>query len=88
MWRALLGKVCGPLWSTWGAPLGEGKSGVKVGIVNTKVAYRACAGQTPPSEDEHFPGNNRHAGAGVGAVQAGVHTRYEQAHARGHIYAI
>ena len=36
-----VGKVCGPLWWFWGAPLGEGKFGVKVGIVNTKVAHRA-----------------------------------------------
>ena len=36
-----VGKVCGPLWSTWRAPLGEGKSGVKVGIVNAKVVRRA-----------------------------------------------
>ena len=43
-----IGKVCGPLWSTWGAPRGEGKSRVKVGLVNTKVARRARAGQTPP----------------------------------------
>ena len=34
-------KVCGSLWSTWGAPLGEGKSGVKAGIANAKVACRA-----------------------------------------------
>ena len=36
-----VGKVCGPLWSTWGAPLGEDKCGVKAGVVNTKVARRA-----------------------------------------------
>ena len=29
-----------PLWSTWGASLWVGKSGVKVGIVNTKVAHQ------------------------------------------------
>ena len=40
-----VGKVCGPLWSTWGAPLGEGKFGAKAGIVNTKVVRRA---NTPP----------------------------------------
>ena len=28
-----VGKVCSPLWSTWGTPLGEGKSGVKAGMV-------------------------------------------------------
>ena len=39
-----LGKVCGPLWLTWAAPMGEGKSGIKAGIVNTKVARR---GKTP-----------------------------------------
>ena len=43
-----VGKVYGPLWSTWGAPLREGKSGVKAKIVNTKVACRVRAGQTPP----------------------------------------
>ena len=39
-----VGKVCGPLWSTWGAPLGEGKSGVKAGIVTTPPPPL----QTPP----------------------------------------
>ena len=43
-----VGKVCDPPWLTWGAPLGEGKSEVKAGIVHTKVARRALAGQTPP----------------------------------------
>ena len=43
-----VGKVCGPLWSTWGASLGEGKSGFKVGIVDTNVACRVRAEQTPP----------------------------------------
>ena len=33
----VVGKVCGPLWSNWGAPLGESKSGVKVRILNTNV---------------------------------------------------
>ena len=33
----LVEKVCGPLWSTWGAPMGEGKSRIKAGIVNGKV---------------------------------------------------
>ena len=33
-----VGKVCGPLWSTCGAPLGEDKSGDTASIVNTKVA--------------------------------------------------
>ena len=42
-----VGKVCGPLWSTWGAPLGGGKSGVKGGIVYTKVASWAHARQRP-----------------------------------------
>ena len=42
-------KVCGPLSSTWGASLGEGKPGVKVGIQNnTKAAGWACSGQTLP----------------------------------------
>ena len=39
--------VCGPLGLTWGAPLGEDESGVKVGMVNTKVAHQARVGQTP-----------------------------------------
>ena len=43
-----VGKVCGPLWLTGGAPMGEDKSGIKAGIVNTKVARRVRAGQTPP----------------------------------------
>ena len=43
-----VGKICVPLWLTLGAPLGEGKSGVTVRIVNTKGARRARAGQTPP----------------------------------------
>ena len=49
-------KVCGPLWSTWGAPLREGKSGVKVGIVNTKVARQARTRQTPLDGAEAFGG--------------------------------
>ena len=36
------------MWSTWGASPWEGKSGAEVGIVNTKVARRARAGQTFP----------------------------------------
>ena len=47
-----VGHVRGPLWSTWGAPLGEGKSGAKAGIVNTKVAHRACAEQAKVYEAE------------------------------------
>ena len=43
-----VGKVCGPLLLTWGSPLGEGNSGVKVGKVNTKLVRRACTRQTPP----------------------------------------
>ena len=45
-----LGKVCGPLWSTWGASVGEGKSGVKVGILKTKVACQVRTGQTFPND--------------------------------------
>ena len=41
-------KVCGLLWSILGAPVGEGKSGVKVKILNTKVGLQARVGQTPP----------------------------------------
>ena len=43
-----VGRVCSPLWSTWGPFLGEGKSGIKVWIVHTKVVRRACAAQTFP----------------------------------------
>ena len=39
-----------------GAPLGEGKSGFKAGIVNTKVARWARAGQTPPLKLEVLGG--------------------------------
>ena len=37
-----------PTAADLGASLGEGKPGVKVGIVNTKVAPRAHARRTPP----------------------------------------
>ena len=43
-----VGKVCGPLWLTWGAPMGEGKSGVNAKTVNTIVARQVRAGQTAP----------------------------------------
>ena len=43
-------KVCGRLWWTSGAPLGEGKSGVKAWIVNTKVVP---ANTPPPPEMQH-----------------------------------
>ena len=48
-----VGKVCSPLWSTWGTPLGEGKSGVKAGMVNTKVARRLRTGHPPPPFYKH-----------------------------------
>ena len=43
-------KVCGPLWSTWGAPLGDGEFRVKVGIVDTKVAHPANLPPPPPKD--------------------------------------
>ena len=49
-----VGKVCSQLWSTWGASLGEGKSGVIVGKVDTKVAHRARAGQRLPFSSGFF----------------------------------
>ena len=42
---SFVGKVCGPLLVDLGALLEEGKSGLKVRIVSTKVARRA---NTPP----------------------------------------
>ena len=42
-----VGKVCGPLWSSLGASLGEGKSGVKVGMANT-VGRQANTRLPPP----------------------------------------
>ena len=39
-------KVCGLVWSTWGTSVGGNKSGARDRILNTKVARRACAGQT------------------------------------------
>ena len=38
--------------STWGTSLGEDKLGARDKILNTKVARRACAGNTP---DKHSP---------------------------------
>ena len=35
------GKVCGPVWSTWGISLGEGAA--KARILNTKVVHQARA---------------------------------------------
>ena len=43
------GKVCGLVRSTWGTSQGEDKLGARDRILNTKVARRACAGQTHPS---------------------------------------
>ena len=44
-------KVCGLVRSTWGTSLGEDKLGARDKILNTKVARRACAGQTFPLSD-------------------------------------
>ena len=46
--RCLAGKVCGLVRSTSGTSLGEDKLGARDKILNTKVACRACAGQTFP----------------------------------------
>ena len=46
--RCLAGKVCGLVRSTWGTSLGGAKLGARDRILNTKVAHRACAGQTFP----------------------------------------
>ena len=46
--RCLAEKVCSLVRSTWGTSLGENKPGARDKILNTKVACRACAGQTFP----------------------------------------
>ena len=46
--RCLAEKVCGLVRSTWGTSQGEDKLGARIKILNTKVACRACAGQTFP----------------------------------------
>ena len=46
--RCLAEKVCGLVRSTWGTSQGEDKLGARDKILNTKVARRACAGQTFP----------------------------------------
>ena len=52
--RCLAGKVCGLVRSTWGTSQGEDKLGARDKILNTKVARRACAGQTfPPCMETH-----------------------------------
>ena len=43
-----VGMVCSPVWSTRGVPLEEFKPGIKIPIVQTKVAHLARAGQTFP----------------------------------------
>ena len=47
--RCLAGKVCGLVRSTWGTSQSEDTLGARDKILNTKVARRACAGQTSPS---------------------------------------
>ena len=57
-----VGKVCGPLWSTWGAPMGVGKSGTEAGIVNTKKRAGRAQGtrwQPPPPLCMHAPGRTK-----------------------------
>ena len=46
--RCLAGKLCGLVRSTWGTSQSEDKLGARDKILNTKVARRACAGQTFP----------------------------------------
>ena len=46
--RCLAEKVCGLVRSTWGTSQGEDKLGATDKILHTKVARRACAGQTFP----------------------------------------
>ena len=46
--RSLAEKVCGLVRFTWGTSQGEDKLGARDKIRNTKVARRACAGQTFP----------------------------------------
>ena len=46
--RCLAEKVCGLVRSTWGTAQGEDKLGARDKILNTKVARRACTGQTFP----------------------------------------
>ena len=48
--RCLAGKVCGLVRSTWGTSQSEDKPGARDKILNTKVARRACAGQTFPPQ--------------------------------------
>ena len=45
-------KVCGLVRSTWGTSQGEDKPGARGRILKTKVARRACAGQTFPLWEE------------------------------------
>ena len=40
-------KVCSLVRPTWGTSLGEDKLGARDGILDTKVARRACAGCVP-----------------------------------------
>ena len=59
--RCLAGKVCGLVRSTQGTSLGEDKLGARDKILNTKVARRACAGQTfPPHRRRGFPAPGLH----------------------------
>ena len=46
--RCLAEKVCGLVPSTWGTSQGEDELGARDKILNTKLAPRACAGQTFP----------------------------------------
>ena len=49
-------KVCGLVRSTWGTSLGGHTLGARDRIFNTKVARRACAGQTFPLQGPSFRG--------------------------------
>ena len=64
--RCLAGKVCGLVRSTWGTSQSEDKLGARDKILNTKVAFRACAGQTflplrsTPDPDAHHTAHGSH----------------------------
>ena len=48
MQRALQGRFCSPVRSTWGISPGEDNLGARARMLNTKVSRRARAGQTSP----------------------------------------
>ena len=46
--RCVAEMVCGLVRSTWGTSQGQDKLGARDKILNTKIAHRACTGQTFP----------------------------------------